>query len=365
MKMLTADMTKLLDKLYNLRGEDSIVLSKMEKERELATETKERTTSEKATLQEKIESLTEEERVLGDQGENLVTALSNIKTEDFKTVLDKLKIDFNPDKLSEQISKLLPETINKVQEETKSAQDELVKVETEMNTAIATIEELAIRKDEALENQSRLNEYFELALNGNINITRDSITSLLEKFDFNEDECREAAKILMFPEDALYEYEERLKNAEQPGKSISEVFAEAKENVENEPEEMKEEDTPMSPKDELISLLTELGFDYLDFTNNDLEKILANYNENDLRHNVEFAKNNNIKLDIFIDSVELLYDKEFEQKINQLLEVGKEPFDIYLNPGVLIKYDNSKLEDMINTLRDSGLDPRKVPLIAY
>lgn len=367
MKMLTADMTKLLDKLYNLRGEDSVVLSKMEKERELAEETKERTTSEKATLQEKIENLTEEERVLGEQGENLVTALSNIKTDDYKTVLDKLKIDFNPDKLSEQISKSLPETINKVQEETKSAQDELVKVETEMNTAIATIEELAIRKDEALENQTRLNEYFELALNGNINITRDSITSLLEKFDFSEDECREAAKILMFPEDALYEYEERLKNVEQPGKSISEVFAEAKENVEDvvDTVEEVEEDTPLSPKDELISLLTELGFDYLDFTNNDLEKILANYNETDLRRNVEFAKSHNLKLDLFIDSVELLYDREFEQKINQLLEVGKEPFDIYLNPSVLVKYDNEKLENMINTLRDSGLDPRKVPLIAY
>ena len=374
MKMLTADMTKLLDKLYNLRGEDSVVLSKMEKERELAEETKERTTSEKATLQEKIENLTEEERILGEQGENLVTALSDIRTEDFKTVLDKLKIDFNPDKLSEQISKSLPETINRVQEETKSAEDELVKVESEMNTAIATIEELAIRKDEALENQTRLNEYFDLALNGNINITRDSITSLLEKFDFSEDECREAAKILMFPEDALYEYEDRLKNASQPGKSISEVFAEAKENVEdivdnaetvNPVEEVEEEVTPLSPKDELISLLTELGFDYLDFTNNDLEKILANYNEIDLRHNVEFAKSHNLKLDLFIDSVELLYDKEFEQKINQLLEVGKEPFDIYLNPGVLVKYDNEKLESMINTLRDSGLDPRKVPLIAY
>ena len=370
MKMLTADMTKLLDKLYNLRGEDSVVLSKMEKERELATEAKERTTSEKATLQEKIENLTEEERVLGEQGENLVTALSDIKTEDFKTVLDKLKIDFNPDKLSEQISKSLPETINKVQEETKSAQDELVKVETEMNTAIATIEELAIRKDEALENQTRLNEYFDLALNGNINITRDSITSLLEKFEFSEDESREAAKILMFPEDALYEYEERLKNIEQPGKSISEVFAEAKENVEVNAEEEKEnteavEDVPLSPKDELISLLTELGFDYLDFTNNDLEKILANYNETDLRHNVEFAKSHDLKLDLFIDSVELLYDKEFEQKINQLLEVGKEPFDIYLNPNVLVKHDNETLENMISTLRSSGLDPRKVPLIAY
>ena len=361
MKMLTADITKLLDKLYNLRGEDSVILKKMETEREKATETKERTTSEKATLQDKIASLEEEERVLGSEGEKLVSALSNIKTDDFKTVLEKLKIDFNPDKLSEEINDLLPKTISKVQDDTKKAEDELVKVESEMNTAIATIEELGIRKDEAMENQTRLNEYFELALNGNINITRDSITSLLEKFDFTEDEQREAAKILMFPEDALFDYEEKLKNAEQQGKSISEVFAEAKENIDDE----EEVENSLSPKEELINLLTELGFDYLDFTNNDLEKILANYNKNDLRSNVEFAKANNIELDMFVDNAELLYDKEFEQKINKLVEIGKEPGDIYLNPNILIKYDNDTLGSVIDKLISSGLDPKKVPLIAY
>ncbi len=359
MKMLTAEITKLLDKLYNLRGEDSVILSKMEKEKEAATETKERTTEEKVKLQEKIESLTEEERVLGEEGEKLLTALSHIKTDDFKIVLEKLKIDFNPDRLSEDVSQLLPKTIDRVKDETNKAKDELVKVESEMNSAIATIEELAIRKDEALENQARLNEYFELALNGNINITRDSITSLLEKFDFNEDERREAAKLMMFPEDALYDYEEKIKNNVLSGKSISEVLAEAKENIVEEVKETK------SPKDELISLLTELGFDYLDFTSNDLEKVLANYNENDLRKNVLYAQSKDLKLDLFIDNVELLYDKEFEEKVNKLIEVGKEPFDIYLNPNILIKYNKNDLDNTINKLINSGLDPKKVPLIAY
>jgi len=363
MKMLTSEITKLLDKLYNLRGEDSVILSKMESERAEAEETKERTASEKTTLQEKITNLTEEERVLAEEGEKLVATLSTIKTDDFKMVLEKLNVDFNPDKLSEEVNKLLPETIEKVQEEKKSAEDGLLKVEAEMNTAIATIEELAIRKDEALSNQARLNEYFDLALNGNINITRDSITSLLEKFDFSEDEQREAAKIMMFPEDALYDYENKLKNTAQSGKSISEVFAEAKENVEETAEIVEE--VKKSPKEELISLLTELGFDYLDFTSNDIEKILANYHENDLRKNVEYVKSKDLKLDIFVDNVELLYDKELEEKINKLIEVGKEPFDIYLNPNILVKYNKIDLENTIDRLKNSGLDPKKVPLIAY
>ena len=165
----------------------------------------------------------------------------------------------------------------------------------------------------------------------------------------------------MFPEDALFDYENRLKNNDQPGKSISDVFAEAKESTVS-------KETPKktgSPKDDLINLLKELGFDYLDFTSNDLEKILANYSTSILRSNVLFAIDNGIELDIFIDNVELLYDSEFEQKIQRLMEVGKEPFDIYLNPNILIKYNKSDLDNTINKLKSSGLDPKKVPLIAY
>lgn len=369
MKMLTAEITKLLDKLYNLRGEDSVVLSKMETEKVKAEETKERTASETTVLQEKIETLTEEERVLAEEGEKLIQTLSKIKTDDFKIVLDKLKVDFNPDKLSEEVNNLLPKTIDKVKEDIENAKKELVTVEAEMNTAIATLEELIIRKDEALSNQARLNEYFDLALNGNINITRDSITSLLEKFDFSEDEQREAAKIMMFPEDALYDYEKKIKNQDQPGKSISDVFAEAKENIEENIQldhiELVEKEKNLSPKEELIEILKELGFDYLDFTSNDLEKILANYRQDELRKNVLYAKNKDIKLDLFVDNVELLYDKELEDKMNKLIEVGKEANDIYLNPNILIKYDKVELENTIDKLKSSGLDPKKVPLIAY
>jgi len=361
MKMLTAEITKLLDKLYNLRGEDSVILSKMEDEKKRAEETKERTASEKEELQLEIEKLTEEERILKEEGEKLVTTLSNIKTDDFKIVLEKLNVAFDPDKLSEEVNNLLPKTIDKVKDDVLNSKEELSRVEAEMNSAIATIEELIIRKDEAIANQERLNEYFELALNGNINITRDSITSLLEKFDFSEDEQREAAKILMFPEDALYEYENKIKSIEQPGKSISEVFAEAKENIDL----VVEDEKSLSPKEELIEILKDLGFDYLDFTSNDLDKILTNYNEKDLRKNVEFAKSKDIKLDFFIDNVELLYDKELEEKVMKLLEVGKETFDIYLNPAILKKYDINDLLTTIDRLKNSGLDPKKVPLIAY
>ena len=47
-----------IDRLYNLRGEDSEILAKIEKEKKVATDTKERTTIAKQELQEEITNLT-------------------------------------------------------------------------------------------------------------------------------------------------------------------------------------------------------------------------------------------------------------------------------------------------------------------
>lgn len=355
---MTKEITKLLEKLYNLRGSDSVVLSKMDEDKNKAVEKKESTTKERESLINKIDDLTNEESILTEKGEKLVQALNTLNINDFSGVLDKLNINFNPEKLGTEVSEKLPKKITEVKLSIENAKKELVNVENEMNEAKATISELEVRRDEALNDQNQLNEYFELALEGNINITRESITSLLAKFNFSESEQREAAKILMFPEDALYEYEEKLnKNSE----SELIAFNETKEKIEIE----EIENEKLSPKDELIKLLTELGFDYLEFTNSDLEKILINYTEKVLRNNVNYAKENNLKFDMFIDNINLLYDKEFVNKVERLVNIGKDINDVYLYPTVLVKYSDSILENIINSLRSSGLDPKKVPLIAY
>ena len=51
MKTLTPEVNALLDKLYNLRGEDSVILVEMEKQKRASEETRERTTEQKKDLQ--------------------------------------------------------------------------------------------------------------------------------------------------------------------------------------------------------------------------------------------------------------------------------------------------------------------------
>ena len=332
-----------------------------------------------------------------------------------------MQIDFDPASINEKVNNMLPSTIEKVVAENKLASEELENVETEMNNAITKVEELGIRKDEALSNQAKLNEYFNLALEGNINITRDAITSLLEKFEFNEDEQREAAKILMFPEDALYEYDGIYKSRDKASrKTITDVLVEAKnesraENKEvvnevketapeveasleapsaledifdkvitenNIPEvEKQKEETPVlseetsemvtevvsekNEKEKLITLLTSLEVNANILTNEQLEKILANYDEELIKINISVLKEYKISLDVIKENPEILYDKELKEKLEKLINIGKEARDISLMPSILVKYDLKGLNNTINVLQISGLDPKKVPLMAY
>lgn len=379
---MTVNTETLLDKLYNLRGADSDILKEMDRQKAKAEATKARTTDEKANLQKNIADLKKQRKELEEQGDKFKEVLGSIHREDYETVLSKLNVDFDPKGLLEKVEKNLPKTIETVEKDTKKAEDELVKVEEEMNGAITAIEELGIRKDAALANQDKLNEYFDLALTGHINITRDSITSLLQDFGFNEAEQRETAKILMFPEDALFQYDEKVKGRARVGKSISEVLQEAKTMVDEEPDEIDDikvptfdidaEFTVEEPKEESVDIKTEVietlkekGIDYLDFTSDEINKLIDNFDKELVMQNIDFMKSTGFASDVYINHIDMMYDKELVEKVKLLLASGKEVLDIYLNPNVLVKYSLSELQKAIDTIKNNGMDPKEVPLMAY
>ena len=362
----------LLDKLYNLRGSDSEILKEMESQKNKAEETRNRTTEEKGKLQTDIAEFKKQREELEEQGEKFKELLQGIHKEDFETVLTRLRIDFDPSTILEKVEKNLPKTIETVEKDTKKAEDELVKVEQEMNEAITTIEELGIRKDTALANQAKLNEYFDLALEGRINITRDSITSLLSEFGFNEEEQRETAKLLMFPEDALFAYDKKVSKKDKSGKSISEVIHEAKTMAPVEPIEIPSEEEKVvveefipSNKDKLIELLKNVGIDYLDYTSNELNDLIENFDEKEIKENIAFMKEKGLDMDIFINHASMMLDKELKDKVTLLLSIGKDKLDLYLNPSVLIKYDLNTLKNVIARIKENQMDPKDVPLMAY
>ncbi len=355
----------LLDKLYNLRGKDSSILKEMDEQKTAAEETKEKTTEQKAILQKEIEDLKLQREELEDQGEKFKNMLKGINRDDYDTVLKRLNLDFDPEGLLDKLNENLPKTIDMVEKNTKESEEELVKVEDEMNRAITTIEELGIRKDTALANQEKLNEYIDLALSGTINITRDSITSLLAEFHFTEEEQREAAKILMFPEDALFAYNDKIKMKDKSGKSISEVIQEAKNISEEEGPVYEKEEVKEDKTSTVVDTLKGVGIDYLDFTSDEINELMDNFDKETIINNVNYIVDKNIDKDIFMNHVSMLYDKELEDKINLLMNAGKEAVDIYLNPNVLVKYNKEELNRVIDRINASGMDAKSIPLMAY
>ena len=324
-----------------------------------------------------------------------------------------------------------------------------------MNSAITKIDELAVRKETELANQDKLNEYFELALNGNINITREAITSLISQFNFTEEEQREAAKLMMFPEDALYDYDKQYHENNNNGKSISDVLIEAKESIskpitdifeeskeasdynsasdsdinialtsndieknngdDNEasedtsksisdllgssdetfsfnneesnvfepinvsefnpfnekeeetpaPAEVKEEPVVTDEEETMMDLFKRLGLSNIMFVESELEELINLDDKKIVEKNVNILNEYNINLDIVSDNVNILSDPELKEKIELIISEGKSADDIYFNPSVLKKYDYKGLENAINLLKENGLDPKKVPLMAY
>ena len=421
---INSETKTLLDKLYNLRGEKSVILVNMDEEREKAIVTRDKTSEQKKELEGVINELSSDEYLLIEEGTKLQNALEVVGKAEFIDVLKHLKIDFDPGQLSQKVALELPKKLEQIAQNRSEKQEQLIKVEDEMNDAIMRIEELGIRKDEALSDQTRLNRFFEMALNENINVTRDEITSLLAKLNFNEDEQRKAAKILMFPEDGLLEYEKYSGNVKVINKKeemVSEITNENFEEPVIEEEPIEEEisvqeepaiefdhitepevsigpaitfepivepeitiDSPIveetsvmddfseeeeiatsNSKEDVVNLMSGLGFDYLDFTSNDFNKMVDNFNAEMFTKNVNLIERYNINKDVFVDNIELLYDTELESKINLLTQIGKDPRDIYLNPRVLTKYNFTELSSAIKTLSDSGLEPKSVPLMAY
>lgn len=428
-KMLSLETTALLDKLYNFRGEDSTILIEMDRKRQSALESKERTSKEKSELQTKIADLEAENNELNKQGEQLGIVLAGINRDDFKTVLDRLDIDFEPTLIKETLDKKLPETINKISDEINEAKDKLKDVEEEASLAETTIEEISLKRDAEIVNQKRLNEYFDMALTGDINITRDQIIDLLQQFDLDREEAREAAKLLMFPEDALFEYDRRY-NEDASGKSIKEVIKEANDNVlDDEPVKVEEEkivieepvfaneeyelentnsfsvedlnDTDVNEDSDVIvldendevndsdlaqtitlelekkeldrenskqsmrDLLNDAGIDYLDIDQFALEELESKFDEATFKNNINTLKDLGIDLDILTENPVLFYDSELKDKIDLLMNNGKETLDIYFNARVLIKYSYDELKEAIDRIKEKGLEPREVPLMAY
>ena len=245
MTTINQKTASLLDKVYNLCGEDSVVFAAIDEEQADAEKTRNETSIAKIELDAKLEELKSKERALMNDGNRLSCALAEIVNGNYADLIDTVGLKFDPVDLTEKLNTRLPEVLDEIAKEKASTKEELDKTVQELSESITKLEELNIRRREAAASQEMLRKYFELALDSNINITRDEITTLLANCGFDENDQRGAAKLLMFPEDGLFDYM-IIRNENPDAKSVVDVLKGSKAKAEKEEvqEEVVEEEIP-------------------------------------------------------------------------------------------------------------------------
>ena len=414
-KILSQEITTLLSKLYNYRGEDSSRLKEIVSHKEKAEGTKAKAEAEQADLKALISDLEKKLESLKNEGEKLGEVLGAVNRDDYATVLDCLNIDFNPAGLKEELDGKLPNEIMETTNEIKASKLTLKSVQGEINNAS---DEISKRTDEIAEERNimaKLNEYVEIALTGNINVTREEITNLLKLFAFDEAEQKEIAKILMFPEDALIIYdnqksgkvvttrtekaavkeeknvfsdiyfdkEPEAETEEDSGadikeelqlKDLDEVKPEEEEKQEVvvetiEPEflqeEPKAEGTELTREDAIV-FLDELKLDTKLIPKKAVDMLRKDFDKELIKKNVEYTKDKKVADDIYYRNPNLLMDSGLTDKIEFLMnDLAKEADDILLNIYVLENFSKDELVNVKQRILALEIDPRQIPLYIY
>jgi len=407
-KVLSQEITALLNKVYNYRSEDSIRLVDLTKEQEKAEEKRIKTDEESALLKEEIVNLDGKLRDLNSQGKKLSEFLAGIDYKDYAVLLDSLSLNFNPEKLRVSLDAKLPEELEKTSTLLKEAKSSLKATQKENSEAEDTIKKFDSRIQEEQNIQAKLSEYLDIALTGTINVTREEITNLLKLFDFDDNEQKEIAKMLMFPEDALLIYDKQKAEKEELEATKEDVVETQEEIVEEDYVEVEEpvieledaeddEENPVvfetaeedeesgsvgfieledseSNKDEIKETSTKDGVltflsDYFDASimpKDAIESLVIDFDESVAGGNIEYTRSKEVSDDIYFKVPKLLTDTELADKVDFVLkELAKTPEDILYNTHVLENFSLEKLTEIKQRILSLEIDARELPLYIY
>ena len=210
---ITQEKVDVLSKLYNLRGEDSIVLDRIKREIDSIESTKEKVTENKIeeedlkkSKEEELENFNkDEEKAFKDFSafeENSYDALSAIGVSfDIKKQLTLLREEGK--KYKDNLSAEISDAIDKIS----SLVNEIASLESDL-------EEQNEKLEEERKTQEKLNALLEdILVRQNDSYNRGYVRKLLEEVAiFDEEEITILEMLILFPETGLSHYEDQIKN---------------------------------------------------------------------------------------------------------------------------------------------------------
>ena len=220
MAKLSQKTILLLDKLYNLKGEDNIILQEINSSIEGINNTIAATDEKRIGLVGDKEANENNLLVFTTQQEAFLTAFSEISDETFAS-LRNIGVDVNIASMVSAVSDKAPGYIEELKAKIESIQSEIDNDDRHRQELEVELENLRTSKSKAENDQAALVSLMEQSLSAD-ETERESLPTkyvkdILARFEvFDAEEISTLAKLIMFPEDGLMDYDkeypERLAN---------------------------------------------------------------------------------------------------------------------------------------------------------
>lgn len=220
MAELSQQTRKLLDRLFNLKSEDNVIIKKIQETIEDTERTIENTKNEKSENEVHRNELEGKLTVFATQTESFKNAFEGIDDATFASLRD-IGIEFEISKMLSTIAEKAPDYISSLKEQIATFREKIKANEQSLNELDNHLVSLRADEAQAEENRLKLISLLEQSLS-NSEVEREVLTvnfvkKVLSLFDaFDATEIRELTKLIMFPDDGLFEfaatYEERKAN---------------------------------------------------------------------------------------------------------------------------------------------------------
>lgn len=283
MTKITQDLTRLLDKLYDLKKEDNFITSviksdikDVENEIEQTKERQSKNEIEKVETESKLS-------IFMTQRDAFCSIFTGIDNETFQS-LNAIGIDLDIQGMIKQIEEKAPEYCDKLNEQISENNNAILDSQQKRDIFNNQLVELNSKLKTSNEDSDKLVDLLNQSLSSD-EAERESLTAkyakeILNNFDvFTADEVSTLAKIILFPEDGLIEYDESYEERSSKGLINLSEYPEDEFEEESNDEEIEEPKLEEEPEEEKNTEETEEEKESVEETEEDIYKDIELTNE--------------------------------------------------------------------------------------
>lgn len=245
---------RVLDKLYNLKGENNFVIAEIERNITRAEQTITNATEEQNTNEIKKSDVIGKLTVFNNQKDAFLSAFSDLDDDTFAALRDiGVHADFGT--MISSINEKSPDFCNELNEEIKKYEELIESAKETVAEQAVLVAELEENRRNEDDKRNKLISLLEQSLSTE-EIEREALSTsyvkkIISAFDlFTEEEVVSLAKIIMFPEDGLIEYNNSYDETVAARFKVDgeEDDSDESENTEPVEPEVEEEKEPVEPK---------------------------------------------------------------------------------------------------------------------